>query len=139
MPKRTNLFQQVVAILQEHAAPGAEVTESALLTNRVTGVEREVDVVIATTVAGYEILVGVEGTATGRKASTPWVESMLGKHEDLPTAKLVLVSEAGFYEPARKAALAKGALPLSPTDLDPTIPRLPSCVAFRRSGQSRWR
>jgi hypothetical protein len=124
MPKRTNLLQQVVGILHEHAAPGAEVTEPAMLPHQITGEDREVDVVIAIEAAGYKVVVSVEARARGRKADSPWVESMLGKHLDLPTSKLVLVSESGFYKPARDLALAKGALPLAPEDLDPGDPAL---------------
>ena len=39
MPRRTNLFQEVVTVLHEHLA----VEESALLIDGVTGDEREVD------------------------------------------------------------------------------------------------
>lgn len=89
-----------------------------MLRNTVTGDEREVDVVIRSRVAGHEVIVGVEATGKGRKADAPWVEGMVGKHADLPTSKLVLVSQAGFYEPARRLAIAKGAVPLAPEDLD---------------------
>ena len=134
MPERTNLLQQVVGILHEHAAPGAEVKEPAMLMHRITGEEREVDVVIATQVAGYEILVSVEARERGRKADSPWVESMLAKHQDLPTSKLILVSESGFYKPARELALAKGALPLAPEDLDPAD----SALAVLRGLPALW-
>jgi hypothetical protein len=46
MPKRTNTFQQLVVILHEQIAGQATVVESEMLQNRVTGEEREVDVVI---------------------------------------------------------------------------------------------
>jgi hypothetical protein len=42
---------------------------------------------------------------------------MLGKHTDLPTDKLVLVSRAGFTEQARDLALQSGALAISPKDV----------------------
>jgi hypothetical protein len=134
MPRRTNLFQQVVTILNEHAAGDAVVEESAMLANGVTGEKREVDVLIRSSVAGYEVMIGVEGTAAGRNAGSPWVESMLKKHENLPTSKLVLVSEAGFSKPGRELAEAEGALALSPKDLDPDDPAL----AVLRGLPSLW-
>lgn len=118
MPKRTNVFQEVVAILQAHMAGDATVEESGMLVHRDTGKEREVDVVIRSKVAGHEVIVSVEATASGRKADASWVERMIGKHRKLPTSKLILVSQAGFYDAARKQADAENALPLSPEDLD---------------------
>ncbi|HEX5559466.1 MAG TPA: hypothetical protein VFX13_17760 [Gaiellales bacterium] len=144
MPRRTNLFQTVVAIIHEHMAGDAAVEESAMLTNRVTGELREVDVVVRSQVAGHEVLVGVEATATGRRADAPWVEKMIGKHADLPTSLLVLVSQAGFSSAARTLASAKGVSTLAPADLDEgdpvhtivnAIPALwPKTVQFIPSG-----
>lgn len=68
-------FQEVVAIIQEHMAGDATVEESGMLVHRVTGEEREVDVVIRSEVAGHEIIISVEATAVGRKADTTWVEA----------------------------------------------------------------
>ena len=122
MPRRTNAFQEVVAILHEHMAGDAVVEESVLLTHRVTGEEREVDVVVRSTVAGHEVVVSVEATAAGRKADVKWVEQLVKKHEGLPTSKLVLVSQAGFTNAARKQAEAENAVPLSPEDLTENHP-----------------
>lgn len=134
MPRRTNVFQEVVAIIHRHMAGDASVEESGMLQNAVTGAEREVDVVIRSRVAGHEVIVGVEATAKGRKADAPWVEGMVGKHADLPTSKLVLVSEAGFSEPARRLAVAKGAVPLAPADLEAQDPD----YAILRALRSLW-
>jgi hypothetical protein len=115
MPRRTNTFQQVVAILHEHMAGSAAVEESAMLKNKETGEEREVDVVIRSTVAGQELILGVEAT-TGYGGS-PWVEQMIGKHADLPTDRLVLVSEKGFSGLARRSAKAKRIALITSEDL----------------------
>jgi hypothetical protein len=122
VPKRTNVFQEVVAIIQDHMAGDATVEESALLTHSVTGEPREVDVVLRSTVAGHEVIVSVEATARGRKADTTWVEAMIEKHRNLPTSKLVLVSQAGFTESARAQAEAANAIALTPEDLDSADP-----------------
>ena len=70
---------------------------------------------------------------------------MIGKHDELPTDKLVLVSETGFVKQAEKLAEAKGVILLSPTDLEKGDPahtvvnRLrsiwPKTVALTPSGQ----
>ena len=60
MPERTDLFQEVVEIVHRHMAGDAAVEASAMLMNRRTGVRMEVDTVIRTKAAGYEIVVSVE-------------------------------------------------------------------------------
>lgn len=98
-------------------AEGAVVEASAMLPSRTTGNLREVDVAIRGEQAGHEVIVCVEASARSRKADRQWVDQMLGKHDDLSTSKLVLVSEKGFTKDAREAALARDAVPLAPEDL----------------------
>jgi hypothetical protein len=117
VPKRTNLFQEVVEIIHRHMAEGATVESSAMVPSRSTGEQREVDVVIRGTQAGYPVMISVEAVGRSRKADRTWVDQMLGKHADLPTSKLVLVSEKGFTKDARAAALAADAVPLAPETL----------------------
>ena len=88
-----------------------------MLPSRSTGAPREVDVVIRSNQSGYEVVVSVEAIARSRKANREWVDQMVGKHADLPTSKLALVSEKGFTKDARAAALANHAVPLAPEDL----------------------
>lgn len=123
MPRRTNVFQEVVAVLHAHLASDEDVTveESAMLRNVVTGEEREVDVVLRSTVAAQEMVLAVE--ATMQKGSSPWVEQMIGKHADLPTDRLVLVAEKGFSKPAKRYAARKRVAIIEPQDMtddDPT-------------------
>jgi len=117
VPKRTNFFQEVVEILHRHLAGDASVEPSAMLPSGKTGALREVDVVIRTTVASHEVLVGVEAIDRSRPADRGWVDQMVGKHADLPTDKLVLVSASGFTADARAAAVAANAIPLAPKDV----------------------
>jgi hypothetical protein len=134
VPKRNTLFQEVVSVIFEHLAGGAEKEESAMLTNSVTRKKREVDVVLRTRTAGVELVIGVEATGLSdarRQASLQpdaplqpdpvdvvWVEEMIGKHENLPTDKVVLVSETGFTPQARDLALkTRKMVPVSPETL----------------------
>src|SRR5918911_1429637 len=112
MPKRTTPLKVGVVMLHRHLAGDATVEESALLPHRITGQPREVDVVIRREVAGYEVIVAVE--ATRRRGDTPWVESMLQKHAELPTHHLVLIAERGFSRPARELAERKGVDVITP-------------------------
>lgn len=117
MPKRTNLFQEVVEIIHRHMAEDATVEASAMLIDSVTGDEREVDVVIRSRPAGYELVISVEAVGRSRPATVEWVEQMLGKHKNLPTDKLVLVAQRGFSKQARRKAESGGAVPVSPDDV----------------------
>ena len=130
VPKRTNDFQEVVSIIYEHMAGDAVVEKSGYLPHRVGG-EREVDVVIRSKVAGHEVILSVEAADRGRKADSTWVEQLVAKHRNLPTSRLVLVSESGFYDPARKLAEAENAVPLAPEDLDADDPALGVVGALR--------
>ena len=113
MPPRTNAFQRLVTLLTATLAGQARVTESAMLQDRVTGERREVDVLVVTTSASYEVRLGIEVIAWRRPADTPWVEKMRAKHENLPTDKLILVSQNGFSEPAKRKAQFYGIETLS--------------------------
>jgi hypothetical protein len=117
VPKRSNFFQDVVALVQRHSADDAIVEDSGSLVDSSTGEEREVDVVIRREVAGYEVTISVEAIDRSRRASVEWVEQMLGKHESLPTDKLVLVSNRGFSGSARQKAEKAGAVAIEPRDI----------------------
>jgi hypothetical protein len=68
VPKRSNLFQEVVEILHRHMAGNATVEASAMLPSQSTGALREVDVVIRAKQAGHDVIVSVEAMARSRKA-----------------------------------------------------------------------
>lgn len=106
MPKRTNAFQELAAILHTKLAPGWKVSESLLLTDAVTGDLREVDVVAQARVGIYELCISIECRDHKRPTDVIWVESMAKKHEHLPTSKLVLWSRSGFTKAATKKAAA---------------------------------
>src|SRR5260370_40105366 len=104
MPKRTNPFQQLIHDVHVQLHKGnAQVTESMFLRDRVTGLEREVDIVIEIENGPYRVVIGVECRAHSRKQDIEWVEQAYTKHQNL-TDKLILVSKAGFTpEAIRKA------------------------------------
>ncbi len=103
MPKRTNSFQRLVALLNKVLGASARVTESAMVSDKVAQTLREVDVLIESEEAGYPVRIAIEVSSTGRKADAPWVEKMRAKHADLDTDVLILVSESGMT----RAGLAK--------------------------------
>jgi len=106
MPKRSNYLQKIVFGLERQLAVTAEVEQSALLRDRVTENEREVDILVSGQVGGRSILIGIEVTV--KRADVGWVDEMVGKHRNLPTDKLVLFSQRGFTNGARESARAAG-------------------------------
>ena len=104
MPRRSNQFQRLVLLINGCLAGNTRVTESAMVPDKITGELREVDVLITANASSYEVQIAIEVVARGRKADTPWVESMQSKHATLPTDKLILVAESGFTAPALRKA-----------------------------------
>lgn len=105
MPKRTNEFQQLIHAIHRLLEPSARVTESMYLQDKSTGDQREVDVVVETETGGRKWLTSIECRDRGRLADVSWVESMLGKHRDLPTDDLILISHNGFTPQALRKAM----------------------------------
>lgn len=118
MPKRTNLFQEVVYLIQSHLAEGAEVKESEELVDLLTGARREVDVCIYSVVGGHRVIVGVECRDHKRKQAVGWVDEMHTKHQRLPTNVLVLASSSGFTKEALRAAEKYGIETVVPNEVD---------------------
>jgi hypothetical protein len=97
MPKRTTPFQAMVRMVREHyVQPHVTITESKFLRDAVTGIEREVDVVIEGELDGEPMVISAEVIEHNRPTTLTWVEQMLRKHRDLPTNRLLLVSKSGF-------------------------------------------
>lgn len=104
MPQRTNAFQRLMTLLHVTLANNAIVRESAMLEDAVTHEQREIDILVTTSTAGYEFRIGIEVVDRSRPMGTPWVESMHAKRSNLPIDKLVLVSRSGFTLPAQRKA-----------------------------------
>lgn len=107
MPKRSNKFQKLIAAIHGCIANDVSVEESALLMDRETGEEREVDIVLKLQLGDYPVVLSVEVSDRSRRAGSGWVEEMAGKHQALQTNKLVLVSRSGFTKPAMKKAKSR--------------------------------
>jgi hypothetical protein len=116
MPKRHNLFQDLILSIHQQLAPPYSVTESDMLRDARTGQLREVDIVIRSVVSGYNLIISIECTNKSRPATVEWVEQICSKHKDLPTQKLVLVSKSGFTETAVSKAVIMGAEAVSLED-----------------------
>jgi len=113
MPKRHNIFQDLMAAIHQQLVSPCVVVESEMLRDPTSGQDREVDLVIRSNIGGCEVVISVECTDRKRPVPVEWVEQMCCKHRDLPTNKLVLVSKSGYTATAHAKALASGVEPLS--------------------------
>ena len=103
MPKRTNDFQQLIAMVVELLEDGAVAEESREFPDPDTGVMREVDVyaLVRGKANGQQIAIAVECVDRSRQMDVTWVEGIYGKHSILQVADVVLlVSAKGFYHSA---------------------------------------
>jgi hypothetical protein len=116
VPKRSNAFQRAVRFIYQQLMGNVEVPESMFLTDRLTGTEREVDVVIEKDVAGHHLILSIECVGRSRRASVEWVDQMASKHQSLPTNHLVLISEKGFTSEAMEKAAKLGIEALTPEE-----------------------
>jgi hypothetical protein len=102
MPRRTNAFQRLVALIEDQLQPfGVEVTESKEFRDSITGDVREVDIAIETKVGGHSVAIGIECINRRRPASVTWIEQIHDRGQTLEGLhKTVAVSRSGFTKPA---------------------------------------
>jgi hypothetical protein len=118
MPKRSNEFQQLSAMLTQLLGDGAVVEESKILTDRISGASREVDVVAEVTVAGHKIVVSIEVRDHRRPQGLEWIEQVHSKHSRLPTSVLILISKSGFTQSALDVAASYGIKTITPSQVN---------------------
>jgi len=118
MPQRTNWFQKLIRVIEGHLAPeNSRITESALLRDRITGADREVDILIETQVGQHPVSIAIECVGgESRPADVTWVEKIACKHEHLPIDRSILVSKSGFSKNAEAKARALGMETLTLSD-----------------------
>ena len=121
MPKRTNPFQELVALIElAFAQPGDKITAS--VEEKVVGLTkpREIDIVRETTAGQKRIKVTFEAKDESRPFDVTDVESYIGKYfgrGNVKTDVLVIVTRRGFTKTAReKAALYAGEITLLTLD-----------------------
>ncbi|WP_428307250.1 hypothetical protein [Lacipirellula sp.] len=112
MPKRSNDFQELVAMVHRALAPsGARITESALVD--VPGIEevREVDVLIEGRYGPFNMRIAIEVKDHKRKMDLIQYEAIAAKYRlegGVKVDKLVIVTHSGFYAPTIQRAKAHG-------------------------------
>jgi len=112
MPPRTNPFQELVTLVQRALAPtGAKITPSAMVDVPGQDSQREIDVLIESSLGPYRITIAVEAKDERRKMDQSRLEQLLGKYTtegSIKVNKLVIVTHQGFHEPAIERAKRYG-------------------------------
>lgn len=78
-----------------------------------------VDAIVTGTMGADPIVVSIETRVDHRIADVSWIDIMRAKHRRLPTTVLLLVSEVGFSDEARRLAEHHGIATLSMADVHP--------------------
>jgi hypothetical protein len=109
MPKRTNEFQKLIALIYQKITPlGGKVTESGMVYDKDAKILREVDILIEHQYAGHDIKIMVECRDRTRKDTVEWIDGLIGKSKSLDVNKIVAVSRKGFAKPTLEKARANG-------------------------------
>lgn len=105
MPKRTNEFQQIVALIYSQIVPaGGRVTESAFLREDGEDDPREVDVLVEHTIAGHDIKIAIECRDYTRDQNVEWIDNLIGKYSRLSVNQVVAISSSPFSQTAKAKA-----------------------------------
>ena len=128
MPRRSNEFQHLVAMLTALSSDGAAVHQSVELMEIASGEPREVDVVAIGEVAGHQTVVCIECRDWKRPQTVEWVEQARTKFDDLGANVRVLVSSSGFTKPALAKAARHAIKTITPGEIAPSSLEKPSTV-----------
>ena len=105
MPARSNDYQKLIKIINRQLAPaGAKVTESAMLYDAEAETEREIDILVESTILNCNLRIGIECTAASSPLDIRKIESFKEKHRKVGINQTIVVSKSGFSDSAKKYA-----------------------------------
>lgn len=105
MPARSNHFQKLVKAINHHLAPtGAKVTESAMLYDSEAETNREIDILVESTILNCPLKIGIECTTEAAPLDVRKIESFKEKHRKVGINKTIVVAKNGFSDSAKKYA-----------------------------------
>jgi hypothetical protein len=115
------VYEQEILRIHEAMDPSAEVTHDAHLTGRLSGTDRQVDVLIRGTISGQELQIAIECKRYARKLGIGAIDEFAGKLLDLGVERGVLFTTTGFTEPAtlRASGAIQPRVLLNVLDLSP--------------------
>jgi hypothetical protein len=114
MPKRSNPFQHLVALIEQQlSASGSRVTESASVEDPDIGAPREIDVLVEAKLGEHLLRLGVECVDRKRPVTVEWIEQIYAKHQRLGINRTVAVAKNKFTSGALRKADRLGIKPLT--------------------------
>src|SRR4051812_36183969 len=110
MPQRTNDFQELVSLIQRSLVrQGDTIEDSAMVSAQGTDGEREIDILIKTSVGPFTVKIAVEAKDEKRPIDVGTVEQLSAKYRGegrIHVDKFIIVARNGFTKGASdKAAL----------------------------------
>lgn len=105
MPRKGRELELLIKRLEKYNLPeGAVIKSPDYIEDRITSQPREVDATIRYKLGTNEILIGFECRDRNSPEDATWIEQIRGKHEDLNTTKVVVISSGRFTKPALNKA-----------------------------------
>lgn len=98
------ILEELVASIQKQLAPEAIVEHNVLIKGQITGVDRQVDVLVTQMIGQYKMIIAIDCKDTKRPVDTKGVGEFSELVRDIKANKGVLVCPAGFSKPALKTA-----------------------------------
>lgn len=113
------IFEQSVAELVAALDPGAEVEHNVIQDGRISGVTRQIDVMVSGHLGPSNLKIAIECKRYKRKLGIGAIDEFAGKLQDLGVAHGVLYCTSGYTGPA-KARAAQAAQPAIQLELIPS-------------------
>jgi hypothetical protein len=98
------ILEELVASIQKQLAPEAIVEHNVLVKGKITGVDRQVDILVTQMIGQYKMTIAIDCKDTKRPVDTKGVGEFSELVRDIQANKGVLVCPAGFSKPALKTA-----------------------------------
>jgi hypothetical protein len=112
------IYEQLVLNYFLSRFPNARIERNVKLRGRFSETEREIDILLSTTVFGCSMQVAIECKNWATKLDAADIDLFIGKLNDLGISKGIVVSKKGYSEPAYKRARAEIGIQLQVLDFE---------------------
>ncbi len=103
--KKGKGYEQLIAKIYKELSPDAAVTLNDKIKGLVSGIDREIDVTIRSSIAGHDILIAVQAKDYGKKpADVNVVGTFKAVLDDIKASKGILICTSGFSKKASQYA-----------------------------------
>jgi hypothetical protein len=105
MTRKGREFELLIERLEKIALPeGAKISSPGFINDRITGEQREVDILIEHKIGSFEIKIVIECRNRTSVQDTTWIEQIYTKLHDINIHKAIAVSTSSFTQPAIEKA-----------------------------------